>query len=422
MLLRSSFFRNSVIFLAFGALSPLPCLAQSTTARCNNLYGRFVATLEEESKVQDAAPKDYGSKDWDERHEKWLKEYEDVWEKVIVEGRRYLGECPNSEPQIQTDVLERIARGLRIQGDIEDAIPILRRCLSIDPNNSSCWDELGNVEIHLCRFADAKKAFQKVVEIGGFTELNALIVDGAKTQLSDLETPLFIERMRTRFGCPASLDNGPPALTGNAETKRFGSGFYVTAQGHILTNNHVVEGCKTLATRDGKPLVVVDRDARSDLALLKADTTPDVVATFRTGQAPKSGDAVVVFGYPLPDILSSEGNVSTGVLSATAGLEDDIRFIQISAPVQPGNSGGPLMDASGHVIGVVVAKLDALRIAHLTGDVPQNINFAVHWSEVRAFLDREGITYRKALSSSASETNIIASEAKRFSVRIDCSE
>jgi len=376
------------------------------------LLGRLVATIKEEQAFHDTIPKDYDSKDYDERREKWRKENEDVWERVIAEGRQYLGECPNSEPQTQAFVLKYIAEGLRNLGKQEEAIPILRRCLSIDPDDSSCWEELGIGEIGLCRFADAKEAFQKVIEIGGFTELNASIVEESKFYLSFLEDPDDIERMRTRFGCPAN----------SSETKRFGSGFYVTAQGHILTNNHVVEGCKTLATRDGKPLIVVDRDVKSDLALLKADTTPDVVATFRTGQAPKSGDAVVVFGYPLPDILSSEGNVSTGVISATAGLGDDIRFIQISAPVQPGNSGGPLMDASGHVIGVVVAKLDALRLAHLTGDVPQNVNFAVHWSEVRAFLDREGITYRKALSSSASETNIIASEAKRFSVRIDCSE
>jgi S1-C subfamily serine protease len=419
MLLRFLIFRSSFIFLAFGSLSPLPCIAQSATSTCNNLYGRFVAALEEESRVLDAAPKDYGSSDYNERQEKWRKADADAWAKVVAEGRRCLGECPNPSPQMQTDVLKGVAEGLVHLGKQEDAIPILRRCLSIDPDNSPCWGELGNAQIGLCRFADAKESFQKVIEVGGFTELNASAVRLAKSELGILQNPDFLERMRTRYGCPS---NGTSASTGSSETKRFGSGFYVTAQGHILTNNHVVEGCISLATHDGKPLIVVDRDAKSDLALLKADTTPDVVATFRTGQAPKSGDAVVVFGYPLPDILSSEGNVSTGVISATAGLGDDIRFIQISAPVQPGNSGGPLMDASGHVIGVVVAKLDALRIAHLTGDVPQNINFAVHWSEVRTFLDREGITYRKALSSSASETNLIASEAKRFSVRIDCSE
>jgi S1-C subfamily serine protease len=98
---------------------------------------------------------------------------------------------------------------------------------------------------------------------------------------------------------------------------------------------------------------------RADLALLKADP-PSSIATFRGGPAPKLGDSVLAFGFPLPGLLSSEGNVSTGILSAMSGLRNDVRFVQISTPVQPGNSGGPLLDSSGHVIGIVVAKLDAL--------------------------------------------------------------
>src|SRR6185437_7303219 len=98
---------------------------------------------------------------------------------------------------------------------------------------------------------------------------------------------------------------------------------------------------------------------------------------------------------PLPGVLSSEGNLSAGILSATEGLENDARFIQISAPVQPGNSGGPLFDSSGHVIGVVEAKLDALKIAELTGDIPQNVNFAVRLSEIRKFLDGAGVRYER---------------------------
>jgi S1-C subfamily serine protease len=90
--------------------------------------------------------------------------------------------------------------------------------------------------------------------------------------------------------------------------------------------------------------------------------------------------------------------VSTGILSALAGLKDDVRYIQISAPVQPGTSGGPLLDNNGHVVGVVVAKLDALKMAELTGDVPQNINFAVHWTELKDFLDENAIQYRRAPS------------------------
>jgi S1-C subfamily serine protease len=202
----------------------------------------------------------------------------------------------------------------------------------------------------------------------------------------------------------------------------FGTGFFVSNNGHIITNNHVVAGCETLVTRDGKSLRVINRNASSDLALLKADFVPRSVAMFRSGPSPKLGDTVVAFGFPLPDILSSEGNISTGVLSATSGLQNDIRFVQISAPVQPGNSGGPLFDSSGHVIGVVVAKLDALQVARVTGDVPQNVNFAVHWAEVQAFLGEEGVQYRKEPSTHIERTRDIAATATQIAVAIDCAK
>jgi len=220
---------------------------------------------------------------------------------------------------------------------------------------------------------------------------------------------------------PAPTPEPNPDSTREAQHS-FGTGFFVTHDGHLLTNNHVVANCKTITTRDGKPLRVISRNTRSDLALLKADTPPPSVAIFRGGPAPKLGDAVVAFGFPLPALLSSEGNLSTGVLSAMSGIQDDIRFVQISAPVQPGNSGGPLLDSSGHIIGIVVAKLDALNVARITGDVPQNVNFAVSWTEVRAFLDEEGIKYSKAPSLHTLATSSIADAASHISVAIDCIE
>jgi S1-C subfamily serine protease len=222
--------------------------------------------------------------------------------------------------------------------------------------------------------------------------------------------------MRDVYKCAAESN---PAGTGN---KRFGSGFFVTKDGYVLTNNHVVEGCKTIATSDGKTLTLVDRRQAVDLALLKANGNTEATAVFRSGPAPMAGDTVYAFGFPLPDILSDSGNVSMGILSATAGINDDVRMIQISAPVQPGNSGGPLLDSGGHVIGVVVAKLDALATARQTGDIPQNVNFAVHWAEVKTFLDEEGISYLRAPSSQKSEPRQVTEQARRYTVKIVCAE
>ena len=126
-----------------------------------------------------------------------------------------------------------------------------------------------------------------------------------------------------------------------------GTGFIVSTAGHVLTNAHVVEGCRQVRlVRTGGDYLsatVAAASKRDDLALLKADFRPSAVASFRGGSAPVTGDTVVAFGFPLAGALASEGNVATGIVAALAGLGDDASQYQISVPVQPGNSGGPLV-------------------------------------------------------------------------------
>ncbi len=157
-----------------------------------------------------------------------------------------------------------------------------------------------------------------------------------------------------------------------------GSGFYVSTQGHILTNAHVVEGCKEVRLPRSSPAGILAQDKASDLSLLKDPSgTADAVAVFRGGRGIRAGDDVIVVGYPLRGLLASEANVTTGSVSALAGPADDRRLFQVTAPVQAGNSGGPVLDKAGNVVGVVVSKLNAIRIARATGDIPQNVNFAI---------------------------------------------
>ena len=101
-------------------------------------------------------------------------------------------------------------------------------------------------------------------------------------------------------------------------------------------------------------------DTNNDLALLNTSIN-SVVATLSSGNL-QQGDNINVVGYPLHGLLASGAQITSGNVSALAGLQNDSRFIQISAPVQPGNSGGPLVDASGNVVGVIVSKLNAVAI------------------------------------------------------------
>ena len=201
-----------------------------------------------------------------------------------------------------------------------------------------------------------------------------------------------------------------------------GTGFFVSNDGHIVTNNHVIEGCKAI---DVTPVggratsaYVVSRDKTNDLAIIKTTMPPTVLPAIRS--QPRLGEPVYVFGFPLTGILATSGNFTTGTITAVSGMGDDTRFLQISAPVQPGNSGGPIIDKFGNVIGVVVAKLDALKLAALTKDIPQNVNFAIKSNITLNFLESNNLAANTSVKSRELPAEAIAELANLFTVRITC--
>ena len=188
-------------------------------------------------------------------------------------------------------------------------------------------------------------------------------------------------------GKPGAPAPTPPGGTGR--TLSTGTGFIVVA-GRALTNYHVVDGCAAMRYRnaggtEGAARVLAS-DRERDLALLEIPADAGPPLPFRRDATMRRGEGVVTYGFPLAGLLSSGPTLTTGEISALAGLGDNQRQYQISAPVQPGNSGGPLLDMSGSVVGVIVSKLNAQRIAQRTGDIPQNVNFAVKHTEALDFL------------------------------------
>ena len=200
-----------------------------------------------------------------------------------------------------------------------------------------------------------------------------------------------------------------------------GSGFRVSGRGHVLTNAHVVRGCHEVRVGPETPVRVVARDDASDLALLEEPAAgTGAFARFREGRGVRPGDSIVVVGFPLRGIVASEPSVTLGNVSALAGPGDDRRLFQVTAPVQPGNSGGPVLDMAGNAVGVVIAKLDAIAIAQATGDIPQNVNFAIGAGVARAFLDAENVPYETAPSEPTRMAADIAASARGFTVPIEC--
>lgn len=223
----------------------------------------------------------------------------------------------------------------------------------------------------------------------------------------------------------------PPATSPRTDSRRdqtpsaggSGTGFFVNRDGTVVTNAHVVEGCTTVSVRAADErtdarATVTHRDEKNDLAIVTTNLHPPRVAPIRAGV--RLGEAIALFGFPLTGVLSRSGNFTLGHVSALTGFRDDPSQIQISAPVQVGNSGGPLLDHTGNLVGVVVAKIDGLVIALATGDLPQNVNFAVKSSVLANFLDVNRVSFVSGAVGTVLDSADLAEVAKDMSVFIRC--
>jgi S1-C subfamily serine protease len=159
-----------------------------------------------------------------------------------------------------------------------------------------------------------------------------------------------------------------------------GSGFFVTPTGYFATNFHVVDKATRIEVRDisgrfhSARLIVADKV--NDLALLKMEGWFDALP-ISDPTPTRRGTAVITVGYPQVGIQGVEPKVTDGIISALSGMDDDPRIFQVSVQIQPGNSGGPLVTFDGRVVGVIQAKLSDLYALRQSGNVPQNVNYAI---------------------------------------------
>ena len=159
-----------------------------------------------------------------------------------------------------------------------------------------------------------------------------------------------------------------------------GSGFFITDNGYFVTNYHVIENAKKILIVDQFGYFLNSRvikfDKLHDIAILKVDGSFKSIP-ITTSSKVLRGAKIVAVGYPNTSIQGVQPKVTDGLVNSLAGIKDDPRYFQISAPIQGGNSGGPLLDMSANVIGLVSAKLDSSFVIKTTGDIPQNVNYAV---------------------------------------------
>ncbi len=205
-----------------------------------------------------------------------------------------------------------------------------------------------------------------------------------------------------------------------------GSGFVVNKSGDVITNYHVIKQCLALTVNQNgvqTKATIVATDNERDIAVLRTGISSENYAYFvDVDQEGRLGEDIITIGYPLHGVLSSKPSLTTGNISALAGLEGDENYFQISAPIQPGNSGGPLISNKGLVYGVVQSKLNAIRLAQFTGDIAQNINFAVKNNSAIKVLTENGIEFstQKSEGRERMETPDIADDATQYTLQVMC--
>jgi S1-C subfamily serine protease len=211
---------------------------------------------------------------------------------------------------------------------------------------------------------------------------------------------------------PEPEDTGSP--WDGLEIVASGTGFYVDAKGHLLTNAHVVEDCRAVGVLGESGAVAPTRPLRVDpdldLAVLEAEAVGKPFAAFRSTGA-EIGEPAYAIGFPLLGMLTSI-NMTNGIVSSLTGPGGDESLVQTTAPVQPGNSGGPLVDEAGNVIGVVVAMAD-LSIA-------QNIGWAIRGDVALRFLNATGIRPTLTEPLAPVSTREVAKSVVAYTVPLLC--
>lgn len=222
-----------------------------------------------------------------------------------------------------------------------------------------------------------------------------------------------------------ALERAAPPFTAGRRQTGVGTGFFVTRDGHLLTNAHVVATCPVIsveaAAGASAAAEILDLDRANDLALLATRLRPEAVAGFRQEARLASGRRVATIGYPSRGLPPLAPRLTGGMVLGLGDDDDTRTHLAIRADLRPGNSGGPLLDAHGQVAGVIVGKIDTAKVFRTTGQMVRGIGFAIKGPIVRQFLERNGVRYAVVGAVGPTlETAEILSRARPYVARVGC--
>ena len=187
--------------------------------------------------------------------------------------------------------------------------------------------------------------------------------------------------------------------------KATGSGFFITNNGYIITNSHVVKGSESINIEYNDIIYeakIIEEDKHNDVALLKIELLDTPFIPIKHNEI-KKGIKVCALGYPLTSIQGKELKATFGHINSLSGIQGDTRFLQVDTSIQPGNSGGPLVNMEGNVVGIITSKLNEAVTFRATGGFSQNVNYALNINYILPILKKHNIVLssinKKTLSS-----------------------
>ena len=182
-----------------------------------------------------------------------------------------------------------------------------------------------------------------------------------------------------------------------------GTGFLFSSSDYVITSYHVVHGAKSISVRliNGERIdaTVAIKDTNNDIAILKLSKSPrsrQNIITIGDSSSVRTGDRVFTYGFPLVALLGNqEPRYSEGFINSLSGISNDPRLFQVSIPIQPGNSGGPVFNEKGELIGMATSSIDSVQTQKVFGATPQNVNFAIKSSYINSLLPNLPDTFIK---------------------------
>lgn len=239
--------------------------------------------------------------------------------------------------------------------------------------------------------------------------------------MADVQARLHPEPERfPATGSTSGIDYAP--LVNHEKPLRTGTAFYINKAGQLLTAAHISRDCALLEAHEAGVSFVVTAKASSDLldvTVLDSGRARNAGLPLREGQTIELGESVTSVGYPLQGLLGDSPNLTRGNVSASKGIRGSLGLFQFSAPIQPGNSGGPIVSDRGELLGMAVSTLNAESLAK-SGLIPQNVNFALDGRHVAAFLRRQAVPFDILRTDGAGSMQTANQAALSNTVQLNC--